>query len=189
MSETLDRCYGAALRILKYRFNSEAELRRKLRSKSFEKDDIEAAIARLHREKWLDDDRFAAAFVRSRANKRVGHLRIRRELQAAGVEQSSAEQAVAQNVDADREAEPGDDPTLLFTNAGMNQFKDVFLGREKRDYTRATTSQKCMRVSGKHNDLDNVGRRCAITRSSRCSATSRSATTSSATRSASPGSC
>jgi alanyl-tRNA synthetase len=52
---------------------------------------------------------------------------------------------------------PGDDPTLLFTNAGMNQFKDVFLGREKRDYRRAATSQKCMRVSGKHNDLDNVG--------------------------------
>src|ERR1700716_2770683 len=52
---------------------------------------------------------------------------------------------------------PGDDPTLLFTNAGMNQFKDLFLGREKRDYNRATTSQKVMRVSGKHNDLDNVG--------------------------------
>jgi alanyl-tRNA synthetase len=52
---------------------------------------------------------------------------------------------------------PGDDPTLLFTNAGMNQFKDVFLGREKRSYTRAASSQKCMRVSGKHNDLDNVG--------------------------------
>src|SRR6188508_1092848 len=52
---------------------------------------------------------------------------------------------------------PGDDPTLLFTNAGMNQFKDVFLGREKRDYTRATTAQKVMRVSGKHNGLDNVG--------------------------------
>jgi len=52
---------------------------------------------------------------------------------------------------------PGDDPTLLFTNAGMNQFKDVFLGREKREYTRAATSQKVMRVSGKHNDLDNVG--------------------------------
>jgi alanyl-tRNA synthetase len=52
---------------------------------------------------------------------------------------------------------PGDDPTLLFTNAGMNQFKDTFLGREKRAYTRATTSQKVMRVSGKHNDLDNVG--------------------------------
>ena len=52
---------------------------------------------------------------------------------------------------------PADDPTLLFTNAGMNQFKDLFLGREKRDHTRATTSQKVMRVSGKHNDLDNVG--------------------------------
>jgi alanyl-tRNA synthetase len=52
---------------------------------------------------------------------------------------------------------PGDDPTLLFTNAGMNQFKDVFLGREKRAYTRAASSQKVMRVSGKHNDLDNVG--------------------------------
>ena len=52
---------------------------------------------------------------------------------------------------------PHDDPTLLFTNAGMNQFKDAFLGKEKRDYTRATSAQKCMRVSGKHNDLDNVG--------------------------------
>ena len=52
---------------------------------------------------------------------------------------------------------PHDDPTLLFTNAGMNQFKDVFLGKEKRPYTRAASSQKCMRVSGKHNDLDNVG--------------------------------
>src|SRR4026209_59368 len=52
---------------------------------------------------------------------------------------------------------PGDDPTLLFTNAGMNQFKDLFLGKERRDYTRATTAQKCMRVSGKRNDLDNVG--------------------------------
>ncbi|HKD12605.1 MAG TPA: alanine--tRNA ligase-related protein, partial [Thermoanaerobaculia bacterium] len=52
---------------------------------------------------------------------------------------------------------PAGDPTLLFTNAGMNQFKDLFLGREKRDYTRAATSQKVMRVSGKHNDLDNVG--------------------------------
>src|SRR6202023_635700 len=52
---------------------------------------------------------------------------------------------------------PQDDPTLLFTNAGMNQFKDVFLGKERRDYTRAATCQKCMRVSGKHNDLENVG--------------------------------
>src|SRR3982750_993048 len=52
---------------------------------------------------------------------------------------------------------PHEDPTLLFTNAGMNQFKDLFLGKEKRAYRRATTSQKCMRVSGKHNDLDTVG--------------------------------
>src|SRR3989449_2851279 len=52
---------------------------------------------------------------------------------------------------------PQYDPTLLFTNAGMNQFKDVFLGLEKSDYTRATTSQKCVRAGGKHNDLENVG--------------------------------
>ena len=52
---------------------------------------------------------------------------------------------------------PGNDPTLLFTNAGMVQFKDVFLGLDKRPYSRATTAQKCMRVSGKHNDLENVG--------------------------------
>ena len=53
---------------------------------------------------------------------------------------------------------PADDPTLIFVNAGMVPFKDVFLGKEKKDYKRATSSQKCMRVSGKHNDLENVGR-------------------------------
>ena len=53
---------------------------------------------------------------------------------------------------------PYDDPTLLFANAGMNQFKDVFLGIGKRSYTRAANTQKCIRVSGKHNDLEEVGR-------------------------------
>ncbi|MFN5936219.1 MAG: alanine--tRNA ligase-related protein, partial [Roseiflexaceae bacterium] len=52
---------------------------------------------------------------------------------------------------------PGNDPTLLFANSGMVQFKDTFLGLEKRPYTRATTAQKCLRVSGKHNDLEEVG--------------------------------
>src|SRR2546428_10088852 len=52
---------------------------------------------------------------------------------------------------------PANDRTLLFTNAGMNQFKDVFLGLEKRDYTRATSSQKCVRAGGEQNDLENVG--------------------------------
>ncbi|HYB53835.1 MAG TPA: alanine--tRNA ligase-related protein, partial [Thermoanaerobaculia bacterium] len=52
---------------------------------------------------------------------------------------------------------PAEDPTLLFANAGMNQFKDVFTGRDRRDYRRATSSQKCVRAGGKHNDLDNVG--------------------------------
>ena len=52
---------------------------------------------------------------------------------------------------------PGNDPTLLFTNAGMVQFKDVFLGKDQRDYMRAASSQRCVRAGGKHNDLENVG--------------------------------
>jgi len=61
------------------------------------------------------------------------------------------------SVQASSSLVPGNDPTLLFTNAGMVPFKDVFLGREKRDYTRATTTQRCVRAGGKHNDLENVG--------------------------------
>src|SRR5690242_5969489 len=53
---------------------------------------------------------------------------------------------------------PANDPTLLFTNSGMVQFKDVFLGKESRPYRRATTAQRCVRAGGKHNDLENVGR-------------------------------
>ncbi len=52
---------------------------------------------------------------------------------------------------------PGNDPTLLFTTAGMVQFKDVFLGQDRRDYVRAVSSQRCVRAGGKHNDLENVG--------------------------------
>ena len=59
---------------------------------------------------------------------------------------------------------PYNDPTLLFTNAGMNQFKDVFLGQGTRDYKRAANTQKCIRVSGKHNDLEEVGHEFNVTR-------------------------
>jgi SOS response regulatory protein OraA/RecX len=102
----LDPCYLTALRILNYRFNSEAELRRKLRGKKkFEPEEIERTIERLRGEQWLDDERFAGAFVRSSAGKRRGKNRIRRELQAAGVSEDVAERAVVQNLDAGREQE------------------------------------------------------------------------------------
>jgi regulatory protein len=105
VSDAPDPCYVAALRILNYRFNSEAELRRKLRAKKFEREAIDAAIARLHKEKWLDDERFAGAFVRTKANRRLGSVRILRELQAAGVSNDAATHAVAENVDPERERE------------------------------------------------------------------------------------
>ncbi|MFS7361553.1 alanine--tRNA ligase [Rahnella inusitata] len=66
-------------------------------------------------------------------------------------------QSKGHNVVSSSSLVPTNDPTLLFTNAGMNQFKDVFLGLDKRDYSRATTSQRCVRAGGKHNDLENVG--------------------------------
>jgi regulatory protein len=100
-----DRCHLAALRILAYRFNSEAELRRKLRRKSFEGAEIEAAIEKLRGEGWLDDARFAGALVRTRAAKRHGRSRIARELQAAGVDGEVAASAIAENLDPDAERE------------------------------------------------------------------------------------
>ena len=57
---------------------------------------------------------------------------------------------------------PGNDPTLMFTNSGMVQFKDVFLGSDKRPYVRATSVQACLRAGGKHNDLENVGYTCLL---------------------------
>ena len=98
-------CYIAAMRILNYRFNSEAELRRKLSRKKFEKEEIDATIARLRDEKWLDDARFAGAFVRTRVNKRVGPRRIERELQAAGVDREVVKKAVTDNTDEERMTE------------------------------------------------------------------------------------
>lgn len=94
-----ERAYAVALRILSYRFNSEAELRRKLQAKKFEAADVDETLARLRREAWLDDDRFAASFVRARSAKRLGPLRIRRELGAAGVEDEAIDRALAANTD------------------------------------------------------------------------------------------
>jgi len=97
------QCYAAALRILGYRFNSELELRRKLQRKKFEKAIIDQTIARLRDEKWLDDERFAGAFVRTRSRKRIGAKRIALELRAAGVDDDVAARAVAENVDPEQE--------------------------------------------------------------------------------------
>ncbi|MGH9423717.1 MAG: regulatory protein RecX [Thermoanaerobaculia bacterium] len=105
MSDETDRCYLSALRILNVRFNSEAELRRKLAAKQFDRDVIDGTLDRLRREKWLDDERFAAAFVRMRVRKGTGRIRIRRELTAAGVSDEIASAALAANGDAGREQE------------------------------------------------------------------------------------
>jgi regulatory protein len=101
----LERCHTVALRILNYRWNSEGELRRKLLSKRFEDDVIDATIARLREEKWLDDERFAEAFVRNESLKRRGRGRITRALRAAGVDRDTAESAVRANLDPEQELE------------------------------------------------------------------------------------
>ncbi|HKB78305.1 MAG TPA: regulatory protein RecX [Thermoanaerobaculia bacterium] len=99
----LDRCYLSALRILKVRFNSAAELKRKLLARGFSRDEIAPAIERLTQENWIDDLRFAGAYTRTRLLKRVGPLRIRRELIRAGVDDETIELALAGNRDADAE--------------------------------------------------------------------------------------
>lgn len=101
--DDLERCYAAALRILKVRWNATEELRRKLRAKRFERDVINQTVERVQREGWLDDARFAGAYVRTRQARRVGTLRIRRELIAAGIDHDVAEQAVRENADSDKE--------------------------------------------------------------------------------------
>lgn len=98
-----ERCYATALRILNIRWNSAAELCRKLKSKQFDDETIAATLARLDSEKWIDDDRFADAFVRSRTRKRVGPLRIRRELGATGVGDEVIDRAVRSHRDPDAE--------------------------------------------------------------------------------------
>jgi len=100
MPDDRERAYAAALRILNVRFNSEAELRRKLALKELPGDAIDDAIERLRLEKWLDDERFAAAFVRMRVRKGIGRLRIRRELTAAGISDDVASAALAAHCDA-----------------------------------------------------------------------------------------
>jgi regulatory protein len=116
-----ERCYVAALRILGYRFNSELELRRKLQRKKFEKPLIDAAIARLREEKWLDDERFAGAFVRTRSRKRIGAKRIALELRAAGVDDDVAARAVSENVDPEQEREQL--RALIARKAGVDRRK------------------------------------------------------------------
>ena len=102
MTDDLDHCYKAALRILRHRWNSAAQLRLKLRVRNFDKQTIDATIARLTDEHWLDDQRFAGSFARTRAGKRVGPRRIARELAAAGVNEQVAGQALEEIADEDR---------------------------------------------------------------------------------------
>jgi len=102
-TEDLTPCYAAALRILGYRFNSEAELRRKLEAKRFDEAAIAATLERLRQEKWLDDERFAGAYVRTRVRKGIGRLRIRGELRNAGVSEEAAEAALRENGEGEEE--------------------------------------------------------------------------------------
>jgi regulatory protein len=98
VTDDLERCYIAAMRILNHRFNSEAELRRKLAQKEFAPEVVVATIEKLRREKWLDDARFAASFVRTRVRKGLGRHRISRELNASGVDDETVARALDESV-------------------------------------------------------------------------------------------
>ncbi|HXG59274.1 MAG TPA: regulatory protein RecX [Thermoanaerobaculia bacterium] len=100
-----ERCYASALRILSYRFNSEGEMRRKLAAKRFGREIVDRTIERLRGERWLDDARFAAAWVRKRSGEGVGRLRIRRELSAAGVDDETIGVVLGESGDAAAERE------------------------------------------------------------------------------------
>ncbi len=126
-----ERTYAAALRILSYRFNSEAELRRKLRGKRFEADDIDEALARLRSEGWLNDDRFAASFVRARSARRVGPLRIRRELGAAGVEAEAIDRALAANNDEEASRAALDDLCVKRMRIVARRYGQEYLSTEE----------------------------------------------------------
>ena len=127
----LERCYVAAMRILRYRFNSEVELRRKLLSKKFERETIDATLAKLHREKWLDDARFAGSFVRTRTSRKIGKRRIARELQAAGVDEETASQAVSENVNAEREDEHLRELLAKRTRMLVRRHGEAYLGTDE----------------------------------------------------------
>jgi regulatory protein len=103
LSDGAEDCYTAAMRILQFRWNSAVELRRKLRKKDFDDETIAATLERLQQEKWLDDDRFAGALVRTHVRKRHGRLRIEAELGAAGVSRGAIARAIEEHVDAEAE--------------------------------------------------------------------------------------
>ena len=134
MSDDLERCYTAALHILNYRFNSEAELRRKLKSKKFEGPLIEETIERLRREKWLDDSRFAAAFVRTKQQKHHGPRKIAMELAAAGVGRDEAKQALQANSNPERERE---DAVALFEKR-----RRMLIRRHGEDYVQTDEARR-----------------------------------------------
>ncbi len=128
MPDDLERCRTAALRILSYRWNSALELQRKLAAKKFDDDVIEATIDRLRDEKWLDDSRFAEAFVRAKATKRLGRERIKGELRMAGVDSETAERAIRANFDPEKEANGLKDACEKRIRVLARRLGDDFLG-------------------------------------------------------------